>query len=205
MCHVRSMAGLRTALPMPTDSRRNQIIETVFHIFTEKIPFNRRLGLHCRIDDSGQVSLKFDMHPDLVGNFMRGNLHGGVISGSLDVVGGLVSFLDVLDKRGFDSDEEGLKAFSRLGTIDLRVDYLRPGLGQYFVATGYVLRTGTRVAVTRMELHNDSDDLVAELQDADVLVIGAPIYNFSVPAVLKAWIDMVARARLTFRYTESGP
>jgi FMN-dependent NADH-azoreductase len=49
-----------------------------------------------------------------------------------------------------------------------------------------------------------SDDLVAELQAADVIVIGAPIYNFSVPAVLKAWIDMVARARLSFRYTESG-
>ena len=50
-----------------------------------------------------------------------------------------------------------------------------------------------------------SDELVAELKDADVLVIGAPIYNFSVPAALKAWIDMVARARLTFRYTDTGP
>ena len=51
----------------------------------------------------------------------------------------------------------------------------------------------------------ESDALVAELEAADVLVIGAPIYNFSIPAVLKAWIDMVTRARLTFRYTESGP
>ena len=50
-----------------------------------------------------------------------------------------------------------------------------------------------------------SDALVAELRAADVLVIGAPIYNFGVPAALKAWIDMVARARLTFRYTENGP
>jgi len=50
-----------------------------------------------------------------------------------------------------------------------------------------------------------SDTLVAELQAADVLVIGAPIYNFSVPATLKAWIDMVARARLTFEYTGNGP
>ena len=50
-----------------------------------------------------------------------------------------------------------------------------------------------------------SDSLVAELKDADVLVIGVPIYNFNVPASLKAWIDMVARARLTFRYTENGP
>lgn len=50
-----------------------------------------------------------------------------------------------------------------------------------------------------------SDDLVAEVQDADVIVIGLPIYNFGVPAALKAWVDMVARARVTFRYTENGP
>ena len=50
----------------------------------------------------------------------------------------------------------------------------------------------------------ESDALVAELQAADVLVIGAPIYNFGVPASLKAWVDMIARARLTFRYTEQG-
>jgi FMN-dependent NADH-azoreductase len=50
-----------------------------------------------------------------------------------------------------------------------------------------------------------SDELVAELRNADTLVIGVPVYNFSISASLKAWIDMVARARLTFRYTESGP
>jgi FMN-dependent NADH-azoreductase len=50
-----------------------------------------------------------------------------------------------------------------------------------------------------------SDTLVAELQNADVIVMGVPIYNFSIPAALKAWIDMIARARLTFRYTENGP
>ncbi|WP_417509770.1 FMN-dependent NADH-azoreductase [Methylophaga sp.] len=50
-----------------------------------------------------------------------------------------------------------------------------------------------------------SDQLVEELQAAEILVIASPIYNFSVPAVLKAWIDQVARARLTFRYTENGP
>ena len=45
-----------------------------------------------------------------------------------------------------------------------------------------------------------SDALVEELQDADVIVIGSPIYNFGVPAALKAWVDMIARARKTFRY-----
>jgi FMN-dependent NADH-azoreductase len=50
-----------------------------------------------------------------------------------------------------------------------------------------------------------SDTLVEELQQADMLILGAPVYNFGIPAALKAWIDMVARARLTFRYTENGP
>ena len=51
----------------------------------------------------------------------------------------------------------------------------------------------------------NSDALVAELKVADVLVIGAPIYNFSVPAALKAWVDQICRARETFRYTGNGP
>ena len=61
----------------------------------------------------------------------------------------------------------------------------------------------------RTEKHNDtlaySNELVAELQNADTIVIGVPVYNFSIPATLKAWVDMIARARLTFRYTENGP
>lgn len=55
------------------------------------------------------------------------------------------------------------------------------------------------------ETLSESDSLVAELQAADVIVIGSPIYNFGVPAALKAWVDMIARARKTFRYTSSGP
>ncbi|MDJ0824689.1 MAG: NAD(P)H-dependent oxidoreductase [Rhodobacter sp.] len=50
-----------------------------------------------------------------------------------------------------------------------------------------------------------SDSLVAELEAADTLIIGLPIYNFGVPAALKAWIDLVARAGRTFRYTAEGP
>jgi FMN-dependent NADH-azoreductase len=50
-----------------------------------------------------------------------------------------------------------------------------------------------------------SDALVDELRNADVLVIGVPVYNFGIPAALKAWIDMIARARVTFRYTSDGP
>lgn len=54
-------------------------------------------------------------------------------------------------------------------------------------------------------LLQQSDSLVAELVDADVIVIGLPVYNFAVPAALKAWIDLVTRVGLTFKYGENGP
>jgi FMN-dependent NADH-azoreductase len=57
----------------------------------------------------------------------------------------------------------------------------------------------------QQEILTDSDLLVHELDSADMVLITAPVYNFSVPAVLKSWIDMICRARLTFRYRENGP
>ena len=55
------------------------------------------------------------------------------------------------------------------------------------------------------ELAAIADELIAELQAADTIVIASPIYNFGVPATLKAWADLVARAGTTFKYTETGP
>ena len=50
-----------------------------------------------------------------------------------------------------------------------------------------------------------SDDAIQEIQDADIIVIGAPLYNFGIPSTLKAWVDHIARAGVTFRYTAEGP
>ena len=50
-----------------------------------------------------------------------------------------------------------------------------------------------------------SDELIAELRQADTIVIGLPVWNFGVPAALKAWIDLIARVGETFKYTEEGP
>ncbi|WP_252258150.1 FMN-dependent NADH-azoreductase [Erythrobacter aurantius] len=55
------------------------------------------------------------------------------------------------------------------------------------------------------ELAAIADTLIGELQAADTIVIASPIYNFGVPATVKAWADLVARAGTTFKYTETGP
>ncbi len=69
---------------------------------------------------------------------------------------------------------------------------------------GALFVQGERTAEQKKALEL-SDALVAELNAADTIVISAPIYNFSIPASLKAYFDLVARAGLTFSYTENGP
>ena len=140
---------------------RDQILAAVARTFEDRIPFNRILGFDIKLQKDGTARLSFQMRDELIGNFLRGNLHGGVISSSLDVVGGLVAFVALLDQNPVQSFDEASEQFSKLGTVDLRVDFLRPGLGGFFVATGSKLRAGRRIAVARMELHNDSGTLIA--------------------------------------------
>jgi hypothetical protein len=80
---------------------------------------------------------------------------------NLDTVGGLVALLGVMQQLEECSDQERVRRLGKIGTIDLRVDYLRSGLGREFFASGFVLRTGNKVAVTRMELHNEKESLLA--------------------------------------------
>lgn len=68
----------------------------------------------------------------------------------------------------------------------------------------FVAKPETRTAA-QQEIVDYSDKLIEELRQADVIVIGAPMYNFGVPTHLKAWFDHVTRAGVSFRYTENGP
>ena len=146
---------------MAADQVEAEMLGMIHDVFANRIPFNQVLGLDIISLANDKPTIRFDMKPQLVGNFFHGILHGGVTSAVLDVTGGIVAFLGLQRKLIDATLEERLERFSKIGTIDLRVDYLRPGKGQWFEATGYSLRTGNKVAVARMELHNDSGDLVA--------------------------------------------
>ena len=138
-----------------------KLLEFVRVMYEEKIPFNKDLGMKIESMEPGDIRVKFKMEDRLIGNYMRSVLHGGVISSVLDATGGLIASVGLLEKMTGQPIEEFEKRFRRMGTIDLRIDYLRPGQGKYFIASGSIIRTGRRVAVTRMELHNDEDLLIA--------------------------------------------
>ena len=125
-------------------------------VMEQHIAFNKYLGLKVESFDANAPKLRFEMRPELVGNPARQILHGGVISATLDVAGGFAIMLSLA------AEMTGIPtSFPNMGTIDLRVDYLRPGRGKHFVATARIVRKGKRIAVTHMELHNDAGELIA--------------------------------------------
>ncbi len=152
------------------DKERIEKLTELFHSVEDLIPFNRYLGLHAdSIDESGAV-VHLDMRDELIGNFQEGILHGGVISATLDVVGGMAAMVSAVMRE--DLIEDSILRLRPTSTIDLRVDYLRPGVGERFTARGFTLRAGSRVAVARMEFHNETGDLLA-------VGTGTYIYNYA--------------------------
>ncbi len=130
-------------------------------LYEERLPFNRLLGLSVTSLNSDGGTMAFSTREDLIGNIFHRTLHGGVISSVLDAVGGLTASASLVVRAAGLSEEKVKAMFAQVGTIDLRVDYLRPGRGERFTASGRIMRSGRKVAVVRMEMHNQDGLLVA--------------------------------------------
>lgn len=138
-----------------------EFIKGLKNIFEEKILFNRVLGLQVtRLKASG-VAGRIDMKRELIGHFAYNRLHGGVISAGLDAMGGLAVLAAIGARHMDETPEQRLHRFGKLGTIDLRVDYLRPAIGEHFELSAQVMRLGSRVASTRMEFRNAAGELLS--------------------------------------------
>ncbi|MBY6187477.1 thioesterase family protein [Marinobacter hydrocarbonoclasticus] len=137
------------------------ILDQVSTIFNDHLPFHRHLGLEVVRYDAEGVEVAIEMGEHLIGNVHQQILHGGVTATLLDVTGGLTAFAGVVAREATPSPELLAQKLPKLGTIDLRVDYLRPGRGKRFIATGTIIRTGNKVAVCRMELHNEEGTHIA--------------------------------------------
>jgi len=144
-----------------TNPIQEQTLHRVAEVFDKQVPFHNLLGLDIKRYDLDGVEVVVNMKPELIGNIHQQILHGGVTATVLDVVGGLTAFAGLVASRDDWSIEDLQIRLQTLGTIDLRVDYLRPGRGMQFTGTGTVIRAGNRVSVCRMELHNEQGSHIA--------------------------------------------
>ncbi len=116
------------------------------HLFEQYIPFNRMLGMRCVEITDGSVRVELPYRAELIGNPEIPALHGGVISATLDTTGGLAVW-------------SMARPFDRVSTIDLRVDFLRPGRPETMVAVASVVRVGNRVGVAQLRaFHTDAEE-----------------------------------------------
>ena len=120
-------------------------------IFEHRIVFNRLLGLRIASLAGDGVCGHIEMRPELIGHYAHQRLHGGVVSAGLDAMGGLAVMAAIGARHMDEPAAQRLQRFGKLGTIDLRIDYLRPAVGERFELRAQVLRLGSRVASTRME------------------------------------------------------
>ena len=130
-------------------------------LFERRITFNQTLGLVVESASAQGPRIRFDMRPELIGHYLHGRLHGGVISATLDAMGGLALMVAIGEHHAHESTAQILHRFSKMGTIDLRIDYLRPGVGAHFIASAEVTRLGGRIGSTQMRLANEQGSLIA--------------------------------------------
>ena len=141
--------SIHTAAPIP--ELEEAFVTALTAIFEEKIAFNQLLGLKITSLKANRVTARIDMRHELIGHYAYNRIHGGVISAGLDAMGGLAVMAAIGARHLDEAPMQRLQRFAKLGTIDLRVDYLRPGISEYFELRAEVLRLGSRVANTRME------------------------------------------------------
>jgi len=104
------------------------------------------------------------------------------------------------------TDELAERLQQRGGLIEIvRRDVGSDPVPHLTAATVGAIRTGVAETQEARRALALADELVAEVKQADLIVIGAPMYNFGIPSTLKAWFDHILRAGITFRYSEAGP
>lgn len=137
-----------------------QALKLVGEMFVYHMPFNRALGMELERYEKEFAQLAFKNQPMMVGNWAQSILHGGVIASALDVAAGLVCVGSTLTRHETISEDELRQRLSRMGTIDSR-RLSAPRQGERFTATSSLLRAGNKVAVARVELHNEEQLYIA--------------------------------------------
>jgi uncharacterized protein (TIGR00369 family) len=147
----------------------DEFVRLLTEMFEQKIVFNQVLGLKITGLKPEAVTGRIAMKHDLVGHYTFHRIHGGVISAGLDAMGGLAVMAAIGARHMDEAPAQRLQRFGKLGTIDLRVDYLRPGIGEHFDLHAEVMRLGSRVASTRMEFRGKDGKLLSTAAGAYII------------------------------------
>lgn len=141
--------------------QQDQVHQQLIDFWNNNMPFNQLLGFKLTRFDAQSSEIRFAWQDKLIGNPIHKILHGGVTASALDLAGGTVAAANIIEQLDEITPQTIASSLGKLSTIDLRTDYLRPGRGEHFIATAHIIRSGSKVAVARMELHNEQGEHIA--------------------------------------------
>ncbi len=126
-----------------------------------RAPFHKVLGIPPESLNVEKRTVTVNMRDNLLGNFVAGGAHGGAMSTLMDLEGVFVLCLDTINQMRGEPSEKIFERLFKITTTSLRIDYLQLCKGNHFTASGHLLRSGNKIAVVRLELHNDQQKLLA--------------------------------------------
>ena len=152
---------LQTVPDITSDNFRSILIFMLMDAYNKRMPFNKHLGIEVTELTAERSVVSISLKEELYGNYIQKILHGGVISAVIDLAGGIIAQLHAVKNMKGMNIGQIMTRFSKMSTLNMRVDYLRPGSGDSFICIAKVVRAGNKVAVTQMEMFNDKDEQIA--------------------------------------------
>jgi len=143
---------LNTIPDVSSERVMSSIFSMLMDVYNSKMPFNVLLGIEVTELTLERAVISIQSREDLYGNFIHKILHGGVISSVIDLSGGVIAQAHALSQMKGLTIGQMMHRFSMMSTLNMRVDYLRPGSGNKFECISKVVRAGNKVAVVQMEM-----------------------------------------------------
>ena len=147
-----------------SDEHISPALRPLVSFIEEGIPFNKFLGIQVKLLQENRCVLCVPFREEWIGDITRPALHGGLISTLIDTSSGAATFTRIEN------------AGDRVSTVDLRVDYLRPGLSEDLYADSSIVRMGNRVAVCRTEVYCGGCPALGQTQ-LDLVATGQAVFN----------------------------
>jgi len=147
--------------PVHRSAEEQAVLEEAMTTSFAGIPFHQLLGLRIISQSATRSQVEVRTRPELIGNVLHYRLHGGAIATVIDAAAGYSICAAMAEKFCDENMEQLAHRYARIGTIDMRIDYLHQAQGQRFIATGEVLRLGGRIATAHVRFENEDGQLIA--------------------------------------------
>jgi len=138
---------------------KEQIFDMMIKAFNQT-PYHQHIGLVFDYDSQPELNARFSKCHEFLGNTARNMVHGCLISGVFDALGGVLCSIELIEKYKHLEQTQGIRKLNRLCTVDLSINYHAPAKADSFIAKGHVVHQGSSIFHISMEMHDNHQTLI---------------------------------------------